>query len=135
VKLLTALFKRLCFIGARGKMNKQYETHAELFEDEKRFGAVIASFLIYGILSFLLVFLLGWLAFDYFWTSLLVGLGSLLFFLIKMVRLSMEKNEYEEFIKDNAKDGAKEMGISIDKAEGMMKSATKIFEKASKNAD
>lgn len=36
-------------------------------------GAMFGALIFYGIISFLIIFLVGWLAFDSFWWALLAG--------------------------------------------------------------
>jgi hypothetical protein len=116
-------------------MNKKYEAQSELFEDEGKFGAMCGAFLLYGIVSFLLIFLIGWLALDSFWWSLIFGLVVLGFFLMKTLMLSMARNEYLEYIDKNAEEGANEMGIDKKKMEKILKSSTKVLEKAARNSN
>ena len=116
-------------------MTNKYETRAELFEDEKQMGAIFGSYIIYGFVSFIVIFLICWLGFDSFWWGLLFGLGALFFFLFRTLSLSMARNEYLEYIEKNAEEGAKAMGVEKEKMEEIMRSSTKVIEKAINDSD
>jgi hypothetical protein len=109
---------------------ERYETQAELFEDEKQLGAYFAAQIIYGVLLLVILFLTGWLGFDSPWWGLLIGVIVLFYFLVKIVRISMARNEYLEFLEDNA-DEAEEFGVDREIAKAQLRTAAKVLERAS----
>ncbi len=78
--------------------------------------ALLAASIIKGFILFLLVYLVGWLALGYFWTSLACTIIMAFAYIIKQhMILSEVSDEYGE-MKDDMIGELREMGMSDDKA-------------------
>jgi hypothetical protein len=95
---------------------KEVAAGLQALQDEDVMSTVLAVSIIKGFILFLLVFLIGWLALDYFWTALACGLIMGLAYIIKQhMILSEVSDEYGE-MKDDMVEELKEMGMSDDEA-------------------
>lgn len=107
-------------------MSKPDVDYKEFFENEAQLGAIYWIHLIVGAALFLIIFLVGWLAFDYFWTALIIGIIAFLYVFKRALNISMAKNAYDAFVRE-AKEEAEELGMDGAKAEMMAKNALSVL--------
>lgn len=107
-------------------MVTENQNYNELFEDQGQLGAIYVLHLVAGVGLFLLIFLTGWLALDYFWASLVTGIVALLYVLKRMLNISMAKNAYDEMMKE-ARDDAEELGLDPEQTQRVTKDSLNAF--------
>jgi len=105
--------------------NKNLDYKA-LFEDGANLNNAFLMNLIIGAVLFSLVLLVGWLVFDYFWTSLTIGVVILLSIFNRMVKISIEKNAYDKFTRKYQEE-AEVLGLDGEVSEYMVEEALRIL--------
>lgn len=104
----------------------------EILQDEEKISLLTGIYLIKGFVLFLVLFLIGWLAFDYLWTSLICSLMiGFSYFIKNYMLISKAKEEYDSD-KQEMVDELKEKGITDEKAEKMVETMESVLTKAAK---
>lgn len=105
----------------------------DILQDEEQFNMLAGVFLIKGFVLFLVLFLIGWLALGYLWTSLVCSLMiGFSYFIKNYILINKAKEEYNSD-KQEMVDELKDMGVSDEKAEQMVGTMESVMTKAVKH--